>query len=400
MLIFGFIRKVWNCGWACALLMACSLVTLATAQAPGVSDRQIKIGSCAVLDGPNRLYGIQIVLGATAYFDYINDHGGVNGRKLGLSSFDDGYDPERTSACFASLMREKVFAAGFFFGSATTAKYLPLLEAEHMPLVGTYSGAPFIYEPVKHGIFNLRASYNDETRELVDNLWRADARRIGVIYQDDAFGKTVLDSATAALAKHKATPAAVGAYTRNALDVGSAIEAVHAAKPEVVILATTYAAAAEIVKRAHGQGWRPLFVSGSYIGTDAFITVAGKEAEGVVSMQIVPPYDATDLPAVRLYRECLEKYMSRTQPSPTSLEAFVNAMVIVEALKRAGKDPTREKFIAAIESMNGMDIGLGPEARLEFRAQHHKGLSRVYPTVVRNGKPEAFSNWAVMLARK
>ncbi len=221
-----------------------------------------------------------------------------------------------------------------------------------------------------------------------------------MIYQDDAFGKTVLDSATAALAKHKATPAAVGAYTRNALDVGSAIEAVHAAKPEVVILATTYAAAAEIVKRAHGQGWRPLFVSGSYIGTDAFITVAGKEAEGVVSMQIVPPYDATDLPAVRLYRECLEKYMSRTQPSPTSLEAFVNAMVIVEALKRAGKDPTREKFIAAIESMNGMDIGLGPEARLEFRAQHHKGLSRVYPTVVRNGKPEAFSNWAVMLARK
>ncbi len=380
--------------------MVCSLAAPATAQAPGVSDSQIKIGSCTVLDGPNRQYGIQIVLGATAYFNYVNDHGGVYGRKLILSSSDDGYDTEKTSACFASLKRENVFSAGFFFGSATTAKYLPLLEAEHMPLVGTYSGAPFIYEPVKHGIFNLRASYDDETRELVDNLWKAGVRRIGVIYQDDAFGKTVLDSAKLALAKHNAAPAATGSYTRNTLDVGPAIESVRGAKPEVVLLDSTYAAAAEIVKRAHGQGWRPVFVSGSYIGTDAFITAAGKEAEGVISMQIVPSYDSTDLPAVKLYRECLEKYMSASLPSPTSLEAFVNAMVIVEGLKRAGKNPTREKFIEALESMNGVDIGLGPTARLEFSPHRHKGLDRVYPTVVRAGKPEVFSNWTGVLGKK
>jgi branched-chain amino acid transport system substrate-binding protein len=386
--------------WTCSLIIVCGLATLARAQAPGVSDNQIKIGSCIVLDGPNRQYGIQIVLGATAYFDYVNDHGGLNGRKLILSSFDDGYDTERTSACFASLKREKVFSAGFFFGSATTAKYLPLLEDEHMPLVGTYSGAPFIYEPVKHGVFNLRASYDDETRELVDKLWKSGARRIAVIYQDDAFGKAVLDSAKRALSKHNATPVAIGSYTRNALDVGPAIESVHAAKPGVVLLASTYASAAEIVKRAHGLRWRPLFVSGSYIGTDAFITAAGQEAEGVVSTQIVPPYDSTQLPAVKLYRECLEKYMSGTQPGFVSLEAFVNAMVIVEALKRAGKDPTREKFIAAIESMDGVDIGLGPEARLEFSSHHHKGLGHVYSTVVRGGKPEVFSDWAGTLAQK
>lgn len=400
MFMFWFIREIRKCAWACSLLMVCSLAAPATAQAPGVSDSQIKIGSCTVLDGPNRQYGIQIVLGATIYFDYINDHGGVNGRKLSLSSFDDGYDTEKTSACFASLKREKVFSGGFFFGSALAAKYLPMAAAEHMPIVGLYTGAPFIYEPVKHEIFNLRASYNDETRELVDNLWRSGARRIGVIYQDDAFGKTVLDSARLALAKHNAVPVATGSYTRNTLDVGPAIESVHAAKPEVVLLDSTYAAAAEIVKRAHGQGWRPLFVSGSYIGTDSFITAAGKEAEGVISMQIVPSYDSTDLPTVKLYRECLEKYMSSSPPSPTSLEAFVNAMVIVEGLKRAGKDPTREKFIEAIESMNGFDIGLDPAARLEFSAHRHKGLGRVYPTVVRGGKPEVFSAWAGVLAHK
>jgi len=382
------------------LILICGVAAKTAAEAPGVTERQIKIGSCTVLDGPNRQYGIQIVLGATAYFNYINDHGGVNGRKLSLSSFDDGYDTKRTSACFASLKRENVFAAGFFFGSATTAKYLPLLQAEHMPLVGTYSGAPFIYEPVKHEIFNLRASYNDETRELIDNLWRSGARRIGVIYQDDAFGKTVLDSARLALAKHHAGLVATGSYTRNSLDVEAAIESVHAAKPEVVLLDSTYAAAAEVVKRVHGQGWWPLFVSGSYIGTDAFITAAGNEAEGVISMQIVPSYESTDLPTVKLYRECLQKYMSASPPSPTSLEAFVNAMVMVEGLKRAGNNPTREKFIEALESMSGFDLGLGAAARLEFSPHQHKGLGRVYPTVVRDGKPEAFSDWAVMLARK
>ena len=398
MLIDRVVSEGRKCRWTWALLMVCCTTALAATQTPGVSDNQIKIGSCTVLDGPNRQYGIQIVLGATIYLHYINDHGGVFGRNLSLSSFDDGYDTERTGACFASLKRENVFSAGFFFGSATTAKYIPLLEAEHMPLVGTYSGAPFIYEPVKHGIFNLRASYDDETRELVDNLWRAGARRIGLIYQDDAFGKTVLDSATRALAKHHAAPVATGSYTRNTLEVGPAIAAVHAAKSEVVLLASTYAAAAEVVKQIHGQGWRPVFVSGSYIGTDAFITAAGKDAEGVISMQIVPSYDATSLPTVKLYRECLEKYASASAPSSTGLEAFTNAVVMVEAMKRAGHDPTREKFIDAIESMNGFDVGLGADAHLKFSPRNHMGLDRVYTTVVHGGKAESFSDWAGALA--
>jgi ABC-type branched-subunit amino acid transport system substrate-binding protein len=92
--------------------------------------------------------------------------------------------------------------------------------------------------------------------------------------------------------------------------------------------------------------------------------------------------------------------MSGTQPSFVSLEAFVNAMVIAEGLKRAGNKPTREKFIETLESMNGADIGLGPAAHLQFSPHHHMGLGRVYPTVVRGGKPEVFSDWAGVLAGK
>jgi branched-chain amino acid transport system substrate-binding protein len=392
--------KFARSAWFWSLFWVFGFVVHAAAQAPGVNDSQIKIGSCSALDGPARQLGLQTVLGATAYFTYVNEHGGVNGRKLSLSSFDDGYDPEKTSACFASLKREDVFAGGFFVGTPTAAKYVPMAESDHMPVVGLFTGAQFLYEPVKHEIFNLRASYNDETREQVDNLWKSGARRIGVIYQDDGFGKAILDGVKLALAKHSGAPAATGSFARNTLEVGQGIESVRGAKPDAVILAGPYAPAAEIVKQAHALGWRPLFLTVSFVGTEAFIAAAGKESEGVVITQVVPPYSDSDLPTVKLYRECLAKYMSATQPSFVSLEAFVNAMVIADGLKLAGKNPTREKFIEAIESMNAADIGLGPEAHLEFSAHRHMGLGRVYPTVVRGGKPEVFGDWGAVLAQK
>jgi len=383
-----------------SLLAMVALGASASGQVAGVRETEIKIGSCSALDGPARQLGLQTVLGATAYFNYINDHGGVNGRKLRLVSFDDGYDPEKTAVCFSSLKRENVFAGGFFVGTPTAMKYVPMAEGDHLPVMGLFTGAQFLYEPVKHYIFNLRASYNDETREQVDNLWKAGVRKIAVIYQDDGFGKAVLDGVKLALAKHGSAPVATGSFVRNTLDVENGIASVSTAKPEAVVLASPYAPAAEILKQAHTQGWRPLFLAVSFVGTEAFITAAGNAADGTVITQVVPPYDRTDLATVKLYRDCLAKYMSSTQPSFVSLEAFVDAMVIEEALKRTGTNPSHEKFIQAIESLDDFDIGLGESAHLQFSSHRHQGLSHVYPTVVRNGKPEIFNDWGSVLPQK
>jgi len=363
------------------------------AETPGISATEVKIGSCSALDGPARQLGLETVLGATAYLDYINDQGGINGRKLVLASHDDGYDPDKTAACFAQLKKDEIFTAAFFVGTPTAAKYVPLLEADKIPLVGLFTGAPFLTHPPKHYIFSVRASYSDETREQVEGLWKAGMRNIGVIYQGDAFGNIVLEGVKQALAKHGASPVGMGKFVRNTLDVSEAISNVSAAKPDAVILAGPYAPAAQILKKAHALNWRPLFLTVSFVGTEALIKAAGNDAEGVVITQVVPPYDRTELPTVKLYRESISKYMSNTQPSFVSLEGFVDAMVVGLGLNKAGTDPTREKFIAGLESLSDADIGLGADVRLMFSPTHHQGLDHVYATVIREGKPEIISNW-------
>jgi ABC-type branched-subunit amino acid transport system substrate-binding protein len=349
------------------------------------------------MSGPASFLGIQTQLGALAYFHLINDFGGVHGRTIELKSRDDGYNPDQTSACFKALLnQDNVFAMGMFVGTPTAAKYVPMAEAAKIPVVGLFTGAQILYEPLKHEVINVRASYFDETREQVESLWRIHARKIAVLYQDDAFGKTVLDGVQRALSKHQLSPAALGTFQRNTLDISAGLKAVRQSKPEAVIIVGPYAPVAAILKEAHASSWHPLFLTVSFVGTEGLIRAAGPDAEGVVITQVVPSYESTDLPTVRLYRNALEKYMSGTSPSFVSLEGFVDAMVIVEGLKAAGKDLTREKFISGIESIHNFDAGLGQNFLLNYSPKDHQGFSSVYATVVREGKAVVLTDWKTL----
>jgi branched-chain amino acid transport system substrate-binding protein len=344
---------------------------------PGVTDNSVLIGSCSALDGPAHFLGRQTVLGASTYLHMINDGGGVFGRKIQLQAFDDSYDPDRAPACFKRMTKEGVFALGFFVGTPTAKVYVPLAQEEKIPVVGLFTGAQLLYEPLKHEIINVRASYYDETREQVDKLWEANIRKIGVIYQDDPFGKAVLDGVKLALQKHNATPAGLGTFTRNSTVIVAGLKEVMAAHPQAVVIAGPYAPAAAIVKQAHMDGWKPQFLTVSFVGTEEFIREAGSDAEGTIITQVMPPYDRTDYPTVAEYRKCLAQYSPGEAPTFVSLEGFVDAMVLVEGLKRAGKDLTREKFIAAIESIHEMNAGLGPKLILNYSSSDHKGFDNV-----------------------
>lgn len=377
------------------ILFLCAANSYAEGNTPGVTSTTIRIGSCSALSGPASFLGIQTQVGALAYLQMVNATGGVYGRTIELKSRDDGYDPERTSTCFDSLVKDDVFALGFFVGTPTAAKYIPMAENAKIPVVGLFTGAQILYEPFKHNIINVRASYFDETREQVEHLWNVrGVRKIGVIYQDDAFGKAVLEGVQRAMAKHQAVPAALGTFQRNTLDVAAGIKTVREANPEAVVLVGPYAPVAEILKEAHASGWHPLFLTVSFVGTESLIRVAGPEAEGVVITQVVPSYDRTELPTVKLYRDALDKYMSGTSPNFVSLEGFVDAMVMVQGLRAAGHNLTREKFISAIESLHESDLGLGHDFVLRYGPKSHKGFDSVYATVIKDGRAVVIDNWA------
>ena len=384
--------------WALGLSLLFALViansSLVFAQnAPGVTGTEILIGSCSALEGPSHFLGIQTVTGAKAYFNLINDEGGVNGRKLELISADDSYDPAKTQACFDHLMNEKVFAMGFFVGTPTAVKYVPMAESAKVPVVGLFTGAQTLYVPLRRWIVNVRASYFDETREQVDGLWKTlDYKRIGVIYPDDAFGAAVLEGVKTALKAHGAEPAATASYPRQTSQAGAAIDTVRGANPEAVVIVGPANTVAPILKQAHAKGWKPLFVTVSFVGTEELISEA--DAEGVVITQVVPPYYMTELKSVALYRRALAKYFPSEEPNFVSLEGFVDAMVMVEGLKRAGKDLTREGLIRAIESIHDHDLGLGPQLKLNYSAKEHKGFDHVIPTVIRGGRAVPFTDWS------
>lgn len=361
---------------------------------PGVTDNEILIGSCAALEGPANFLGTQTVAGASAYLKLVNDQGGVHGRKIKLLSYNDSYEPEKAIECFNRLKQEGVFAAGFFVGTPTAAKHAPMAESNKMPLIGLFTGAQLLHEPFKHYVISVRASYYDEAREQVDHLWsELGIRKIAVIYQEDAFGVAVLEGVKLALKKYNAVPVALGSFPRNTLDVDRGIEQVRAANPEAVVMVGPYAPVAEIVKRGRTAGWNPIYLTVSFVGTEAYIKALGKDGEGVVITQVVPPYQRNDLPTVALYLKTLKKYFPDAEPNFVSFEGFVDAMVMVEGLKRAGRDLTREKLITAIESIKNLDMGLGPQLKLTYGSDDHKGFDTVYSTAVRGGRAVAFTDW-------
>ena len=361
----------------------------------GVTEKEILIGSCSALEGPSHFLGTETVTGAKAYLDMINDAGGVDGRKLKLLTYDDSYDPAKTEACFNRLMEQKVFALGFFVGTPTAVKYIPMAESNKIPLVGLFTGAQTLYVPLRHWVVNVRASYFDETREQIDGIWGTlGYKKIGVIYPEDAFGAAVLEGVKTALKTHGAEPIAVASYQRQTAQVGGAIDTVRAAHPDAVVVVGPANTVAPILRQSHAKGWKPLFLTVSFVGTDDLISEAGSDSDGVVITQVVPPYYLTELKTVALYRRTLTKYFPSAQPNFVSLEGFVDAMVLVEGLKKAGKDLTREGLIRGIESIHELDPGLGPQLKLNYSAKEHKGFDHVIPTVVRGGRAVPFTDWS------
>jgi ABC-type branched-subunit amino acid transport system substrate-binding protein len=361
----------------------------------GVTNNQIALGMSTALTGPSSFLGTSFKTGVDLYIRKVNEEGGVNGRKIKLIAYDDGYEPSKAVPNAEKLIKEDdVFLMIGNVGTPTVMAIKPIITREKVPLFAPFTGAEPLRNPVVRYILNYRASYYQEAEEFVKGM--ADVlgyKKIGVFYQDDAFGRVVLEGTRVALKKRGLEPAGLGTYTRNTTDIEKGLAEVMAAKPEAVVMVGTYAACAKFIIEGKKKGFKPVYMNVSFVGPDKMAELLGSSGEGVVVTQVVPPHDS-DYPAVVEYRSLLRKHFPESKPNFVSLEGFLAAKVFVEGVKRAGRNLTRESFIDAVEGISGLDIGAGNA--VSFSAGNHQGSQKVYPTVIRNGKYQLVRDWSAL----
>ena len=367
------------------VLAAATSVLFAAAAIPawaqeGVTEKEIRIGMANALSGPASGLGVNLKAGTEAYFARINAAGGVNGRKIVLVSKDDGYEPEKTAAATRALIeQDKVFALFGYVGTPTSAAAVPLASRASMPYLFPFTGAEFLRNPVNKWVFNVRASYFDETETMVERLTKdADAKKIALFIQDDAFGEAGKAGINRALHRRGMKVAEEARYKRNTIAVDEGMAKIKAAAPDAVVFVGTYKPLVEIIKKAKAAGIKAKFMTVSFIGTADFIREAGADGEGVYITQVMPSPDNAAAPLVKQFQDD----MKGGPVNYSSLEGYANAAVLVEALKKSGANPTRATFLTALESLS-TDLG---GLKVTFSAASHQGAKDVFLTVVRGGK--------------
>ena len=367
------------------LAVAAIAVSSLTLAEPGITENSITLGMTSPFSGPNGAYGNEMRQVIQAYFDQVNKSGGVNGRKINLVALDDGYETDRAVANTRILISEKnAFALLASYGSSPTTEAMnKVFGPSRVPLVGTISGAGSLREPISQNpgsryMFNVRASYADETEAIVSQLVSLGLKNVAVFYQNDGFGKSGLDGVTTALKKHNLAPTAAATVERNSIDVNAAVEAIAKSKPQAVVMVTLYKPTAAFVKAMKKANQSPMFMTLSPVGTEQLIAELGPDARGIGISQVMPYPWSDVVPMVRDYQKLLG---GKGGYSYYGIEAYAMARVMVDALKRMGKDPSREKLMAALENTS-LDMG---GLKVAFSATNRQGSHFVELTVVGPG---------------
>jgi branched-chain amino acid transport system substrate-binding protein len=362
---------------ALALLVLLPL-SLARAE-PGVTATTILIGQSVSLSGPTGPLGQEMQAGAAAYFKYVNQHGGVNGRTIVLKTLDDGYEVDRTVANVKTLInQDHVFALFGLRGTAHTNAAAKIFTPAHVPLFATFSGAQSLREPFNRYLFHVRASYADETDAIFKQLSNMGLNRIGVFYQNDGYGKEGRAAAEESAKKYKLAISAVGTVEPNSSDVKGAVATIAPIQPQVVVMYASYKASAEFVRGMRAAQYAQ-FMNLSIVGATALAKELGNDARGIGVSQVVPFPWNLGIPVVKEYQTVMTAQTGKSDYSFLTLESYLSARILVEGLRRAGRDLTREKLIAALETMHDEDFG---GFRVNFSPTDHAASKFVELTVI------------------
>src|SRR5438477_11634573 len=248
----------------------------------GVNEKRILLGQAAVLSGPAAQLGIQMRNGITTYFNYVNERGGVHGRKLELVSEDDKYEAALAPVASRKLIEEhKVFALLGYVGTPTGAAHLPVTTQARVPLVGMFTGAEILRLPINRYVFHVRASYYDETEKIVEQVVSTGGKKISVFYQNDAYGEAGRKGTELALTKRAMKIHSNGTVERNTLKVEEAVKTIHSSEPDAIVMVGAYAACAEFIRQMKKTGSGATFYTVSFVGSATLANAHGSEGSVV-----------------------------------------------------------------------------------------------------------------------
>ncbi len=348
---------------------------------PGVSDERILFGQSAAFSGPASELGRNMKLGIEAAFREVNRKGGVNGRRLELITLDDAYEPEAAIANTRKLIEEEqVFALIGAVGTPTSRSAVPITSQAGVPYIAPFTGAIFLRDNTESGVINLRASYFQETEEIVDRLSRdLGITRIGVMYQNDSFGRVGYRGVRQALERRNLEPVAIGVYPRNTTAIKAGLLDLQRGKPDAVVVIGAYQPVATLIAWARRVEFNPVFATISFVGSNALARELGSNGRGVLVSQVVPFPAAGDIAIAVQYRRALSAFAPRTIPGFVSFEGYIAGRLAIAALEGCGPDVKRTCLIDSLNEAETINMG---GLRLEFGEGDNQGSDAVFLTVI------------------
>jgi branched-chain amino acid transport system substrate-binding protein len=360
-----------------ALRLSALLLVLS---APLCQAKDIVIGQVAGLLGDPLAAAFQMRSGVELYFEVVNRTGGVHGGTLRLVTKERGTAIADAVPKTRELIEEvKPVALIALQGTGPMDALIKdgVLEKAGVPAVGIRTGATSLHQPVNPWIFHTRASYAVEADRMVRHLSTIGFHKIGVFYENTAFGKEALKHTLEALAKASLRPIAVATYELNTNNVAQALSKLRAAAPDAVIMASSSVAAGELFRGfQQGGSGRVQLVAFSTVDASTVIKLIGKaEARGLGIAQVVPDPGNRRSPIVREFQDNAKKLRpTGYELTQGALEGYIAAKILVEGLQRAGPKITSAKLQRALEGLTGFDVG---GLTIGFSSSSHSGSSYV-----------------------
>lgn len=325
----------------------------------GISKTEILIGQSCALKGPYQALGKGMRDGALTYFHYINSMGGIRGKKIRLISYDDGYEPNACIENSKKLINEDgVFLLFGYVGTRASMAAVPLAIREGIPYFAPLSGAEFLRDQAIRYVFNIRASYYQETETMVERLIADKGiRRISVFYQNDFYGKAGLEGVRRALSKRDLEILNEVHYPPDTVEVVPAVKALLITKPGAIIMIGTCSPSARFVQLMREAESESIFLNISSVGADALAGLLMNQGIGVTITQVVPyPFD-TRVPAVAQFHQLAKRFMPKVEPNFINMEGFIAAKALCKILLDIPSSITREGFIKSAENQTNVDLG-------------------------------------------